>query len=175
MPMGSVRPLAAEIISNTAASNGTVVRNADGTFTYTPNAGFDGNDSFTYTVRNADGATDTATVRITVTPTTVDARDDMASVVRADHGGTGQVVINVKANDVDPEGDAFSVTRVVTQPSIGTATLNADGTITYVADASRKDAYNVTFTYEVTDDCGAKDIATVTVHVAACPPEPKRP
>ena len=37
----------------TAAVNGTVVVNTDGTFTYTPNANFTGADSFTYTLTDA--------------------------------------------------------------------------------------------------------------------------
>ncbi|MBW2521000.1 MAG: cadherin-like domain-containing protein, partial [Deltaproteobacteria bacterium] len=38
----------------------------DGTFTYTPNANFNGPDSFTYTIQDANGDVDTATVNITV-------------------------------------------------------------------------------------------------------------
>jgi hypothetical protein len=45
--------------------------------------------------------------------------------------------------------------------------LNADGTITYTADAGTRGAYDVTFTYEVKDSKGATDVATVTVHVGA--------
>jgi hypothetical protein len=186
---GSVRPLAAEIISNTAASNGTVVRNADGTFTYTPNAGFDGNDSFTYTVRNADGATDTATVRITVTPTTVDAVDDIANVSRSlvdnpwapwsglpQYTAPGSVVINIRGNDFDRQGDAFNVIAV-NQPGIGSVTYNADGTVTYIADPNVLHAYSTTFTYTIMDTCGAVDSATVTVFVPAVviPEPPQQP
>ncbi|MEN9466155.1 MAG: hypothetical protein RL081_156 [Pseudomonadota bacterium] len=47
-------------------ANGTVVVNADGTFTYTPNANFTGADSFTYTITDADGDTSTATVSFNV-------------------------------------------------------------------------------------------------------------
>jgi hypothetical protein len=47
--------------------NGTAVRNADNTVTYTPDNNFVGNDSFTYTISDGRGASDTATVRITVT------------------------------------------------------------------------------------------------------------
>lgn len=49
-------------------ANGSVTLNPDGTFTYTPNPGFDGSDSFTY--RANDGAADSnvATVSITVNP-----------------------------------------------------------------------------------------------------------
>jgi hypothetical protein len=46
--------------------NGTAVRNADNTVTYTSDNNFTGNDSFTYTISDGRGS-DTATVRITVT------------------------------------------------------------------------------------------------------------
>lgn len=49
-----------------AAGNGTAVLNADGTVTYTPGAGFTGTDSFSYTVSDGRGATDTASVGVTV-------------------------------------------------------------------------------------------------------------
>jgi hypothetical protein len=48
---------------DSAATNGAAVVNADGTVTYTPNSGYSGSDSFTYTVVDADGDSATATVR----------------------------------------------------------------------------------------------------------------
>ncbi|MGH2747321.1 MAG: S8 family serine peptidase [Actinomycetota bacterium] len=59
----------------TQPSNGAVVLNPDGTVTYTPNAGFVGSDSFTYTAN--DGTTDSnvATVSITVQDSTTDDPD----------------------------------------------------------------------------------------------------
>ncbi|HEX7221032.1 MAG TPA: tandem-95 repeat protein, partial [Burkholderiales bacterium] len=48
------------------AAHGSVVINADHTVTYTPNANFFGADSFTYTVDDGNGGTDTATVSVTV-------------------------------------------------------------------------------------------------------------
>lgn len=53
---------------NTPATNGSVVINVDGTYTYTPNANFNGVDSFTFVAN--DGTVDSlpATVTITVTP-----------------------------------------------------------------------------------------------------------
>ena len=42
------------------------VVNPDGTFTYTPDANYNGPDSFTYTITDADGDTSTATVTVTV-------------------------------------------------------------------------------------------------------------
>ena len=56
-------------VTGSGVSNGTLVNNLDGTFDYTPNAGFIGVDSFTYTVEDNSGATSNqATVTITVNP-----------------------------------------------------------------------------------------------------------
>lgn len=66
-PDGKV--LTVEPVTNgTTAQNGTYSLNADGTFTYEPEAGFTGNDTFTYTLKNADdlSANETGTVTLTV-------------------------------------------------------------------------------------------------------------
>jgi VCBS repeat-containing protein len=49
-----------------AAQNGVAALNGDGTVKYTPNANFFGSDSFTYTVSDGNGGSDTATVSVTV-------------------------------------------------------------------------------------------------------------
>ncbi|MCA1683923.1 MAG: tandem-95 repeat protein, partial [Actinobacteria bacterium] len=50
-------------------ANGSTTFNADGSFIYTPNAGFTGTDSFTYTASDGNGGTSAAaTVTITVAP-----------------------------------------------------------------------------------------------------------
>ncbi len=56
------------VTGNGNASNGTVVRNGN-SFTYTPNAGYTGSDSFTYTISDGNGGTSTATVNVTVNGT----------------------------------------------------------------------------------------------------------
>jgi LPXTG-motif cell wall-anchored protein len=55
----------------TAPPNGTVVLNADGSFTYDPDPAFVGTDTFTYQASddNIDGVSDVATVTITVDAT----------------------------------------------------------------------------------------------------------
>ncbi len=50
----------------TQGTNGSVVANSDGTITYTPNANFSGADSFTYTISDGQGGSDTATVDVSV-------------------------------------------------------------------------------------------------------------
>ncbi|MCP5010670.1 MAG: tandem-95 repeat protein, partial [Aestuariibacter sp.] len=52
----------------TQAANGLVVNNNNGTFGYTPSAGFSGSDSFTYSISDGNGGADIASVAITVTP-----------------------------------------------------------------------------------------------------------
>ncbi len=55
--------LTAELVTN--VSNGTLVFNLDGSFTYTPDDGFIGEDSFTYFA--SDGVLDSETVTVTIT------------------------------------------------------------------------------------------------------------
>ena len=71
------RPITTNVLANdtfegppvvtavTDGANGTVVNNGDGTVTYTPNADFNGTDSYSYTVTSG-GVTETATVNVTV-------------------------------------------------------------------------------------------------------------
>ena len=50
----------------TSANSGNVTLNANGGFTYNPAPGFEGTDTFTYTLNDGEGNTDTATVSFTV-------------------------------------------------------------------------------------------------------------
>jgi ELWxxDGT repeat protein len=60
-------PAALPTLSITQPAHGSAVLNADNTVTYTPAAGFNnGVDTFTYTLQNSLGDTDTATVSVTV-------------------------------------------------------------------------------------------------------------
>ncbi len=132
----------------------------NGRVTYTPAAGYSGPDSFTYVMRDPSGATASATVRVTVgarpnqPPVAV---DDSASVP-----AEGRVVVDVLANDSDPEGDALVITNV-SNPPHGTAVVQG-GAIVYVPDAGYEgpDA----FTYQACDPEGACDTATVTLTVS---------
>ncbi|WP_439105758.1 retention module-containing protein [Congregibacter sp.] len=164
-------------------ANGTVSMNADGTFDYTPNDGFSGEDSFTYVVTDEGGNTSQATVTLVIdedtgtpppppppppvvneAPTAVD--DLFATAFEAPLSG------NVLPNDSDPEGDALTVTGN-TDPANGSVTVNADGTFSYAPNDGFSGSD--TFTYTVTDGNGNTDIATVTVNVADEPTTPPPP
>ncbi len=56
-------------------SNGTLVNNGDGTFTYTPNANYTGADNFVYEIIDTYGLTSTANVNITINQATPDVQE----------------------------------------------------------------------------------------------------
>jgi hypothetical protein len=142
-------------------SNGTVVENTDGTLTYTPDADFSGSDSFTYTVSDGNGGSDTATVSVTVNEVVdnPDAVSDQATVTSGE-----SVVIDVLANDTDPDGDPLSLDSF-DQPANGSVTQNTDGTLTYTANSGFSGSDS--FTYTISDGTGRTDTATVSVDVNA--------
>ena len=142
------------VIAVSTPANGTAVINGDYTVTYTPNAGFFGTDTFTYTI--SDGLlTDTATVTVTVNGAPV-AVDDATNTIE-DLPKT----INVLGNDYDMNGDSLTISGVGT-PANGSVVLNGDNTITY----SPAGNFNGTdtFTYTITDGY-MFSTATVTVTV----------
>ncbi len=147
------------VVGITQPAHGVVAINEDGSVTYTPVANYNGPDSFTYTVSDADGETDTALVSVTVNPVNdvPVAVDDVASLDE-----DSSTVIDVLANDSDIDGDVLSV-AAVTQPAHGVAVVNADGTVTYTPVANYNGADS--FTYTVTDPDGATDTALVSVTV----------
>ena len=154
------------VVSNTQPENGSVTMNADGSFTYMPEADFCGSDSFTYSA--TDGICDTpvsATVSINVAcvedNVAPDAVDDEADV------NTGaSVIVPVLDNDVDADGDDLTITSI-TQPAVGTVVDNGNGTVTYTSTGSSCD--DDSFTYTISDGA-LTDTATVAVAVN-CPPE----
>ncbi|WP_052249673.1 cadherin-like domain-containing protein [Tateyamaria sp. ANG-S1] len=86
-----------------------------------------------------------------------DAVDDTAIVAE-----DGSVVINVLANDSDPDiGDVLSVTEA-TSPD-GDVTINADGTLTF--EPSENFNGDTTISYTISDGNGGEDTATVNVTV----------
>jgi len=153
----------------TSPSHGTAAPAANGDVTYTPAPGYSGADSFTYTVRDDDGATSNqATVSLSVLPA------NSPPVAVNDTASTSQstaVAITVLANDSDPDGSlAPDSVQVVSAPSHGTALPAPDGTVTYTPAAGYLGGDS--FTYTVRDNVGAtSNVASVTLTVTP-PPGP---
>ncbi|MCP4263376.1 MAG: tandem-95 repeat protein, partial [Planctomycetes bacterium] len=149
--------------SVTQGANGTVTNNGTDV-TYTPNADYNGVDSFDYTVSDGQGGFDTATVTVTVTPV------NDAPVAVDDAYSTNEdtpltvAAPGVLANDSDVDGDPLTAV-LVTGPGSGTLTLNSDGSFNYTPNTN----FNGTdsFVYEASDGNGGTDTATVTITVNA--------
>jgi hypothetical protein len=74
------------------------------------------------------------------------------------------VIIEVLANDADPDGDQLQVTSVEA-PANGTSTANSDGSVTY-APASGFEGSD-SFRYAVSDGRGGTHAASVTITIAS--------
>jgi len=155
--------VASTVAIGSGPSNGSVVNNGDGTVTYIPNANFNGRDTYTYTIRDNNGApSNVATVTIAVGPVndTPIANDD---TVLTDENTS--LSIEVTINDDDLDGTIDPATIVIADaPEGGTVQVARDGTITYspTSDFSGIDS----FTYTVEDNEGAaSNVAMVIVTV----------
>lgn len=131
--------------------------------TYTPTTSYTGADSFTYTITDPAGATDTATISITVSgsnqaPTAVD--DTLEAVGPFGQSAVGQV--DVLANDTDPESQTLTITGV-TNGTKGTVSFTG-GTVTYTTNTGSSVGTD-SFTYTISDGAGGTDTGTVTVGI----------
>jgi hypothetical protein len=154
--------------------NGSVVFNTDGTFTYTPTTAFVGRDSFTYQVcdNGSPVMCTTATSVIVVTASGVNENDKpIAGDDKVTTTPNTPVIINVKANDIDPDGSANTLTNpvIIGTPVGGTPSVNPDGTVTFVPTTGFTGT--ATFTYKICDNGSPVlcDTAVVTITVIASP------
>ncbi|GAB3540816.1 Ig-like domain-containing protein [Spirosoma fluminis] len=132
----------------TAPAIGTAATNTDGTITYTPAAGYSGPVSFTYTICAPSQTTicSSATVSLTVNAVIV-ATTDLATT-----NANTPLSLSVLANDTRnglPASTTNVTVSVSSPPANGTATANADGTITFNPAAGFSGP--VSFTYTICD------------------------
>ncbi len=148
--------LTADLVTTT--SHGTLTLHANGSFDYSPDAGFVGSDHFVYQADDGRKTSNQVTDTITVT------RTDAAPVARVESYSTGKdtaLTVNaangVLTNDTDADGDSLTA-DLVTTTSHGTLTLHANGSFDYSPDAGF--VGNDHFAYQADD--GPKTSAPVT-------------
>lgn len=148
------------------ANGGQVVLNADGSFSYIPDPSFVGHDTFSYTVQDSQGNSDSAVVSLDLLNTAPIARNDWFTA-QFGKGISGNLLANNGAGaDSDADGDTLSlVAGVLTTAGGGRATLMADGTFAYVP----AQAFYGTdsFQYSIGDGFGGTATATAFVVTAA--------
>lgn len=148
------------ITARTNGAKGSVsIINSGTQLRYTPNANANGSDSFTYTIRDANNATDTATVSVSIS-----AVNDAPNAVNDSRSTNedSQTTFDPRGNDSDPDGQTLTITAR-TQGSKGSVSIVNSGTqlrYTPNANASGTDS----FTYTVSDG-SATDTATVSMTV----------
>ncbi len=151
------------VIIKSLPTQGTLVMNPDGSFVYCPSANFVGFDTFKYAVTDGIDTSNQTTVNITTTavndaPVAV---DDYATVV-----GNSSLTASAAINDSDLEGDALTY-KVIVAPLHGTVTMNANGGFVYTPALGFKGSDQ--FRYQLKDQPGALDTATVFINVLPPP------
>jgi hypothetical protein len=149
--------------------SGQLSFNADGSFTYQPNAGFQGWDSFTYYPQDGSTSGDAVLVQIAVVaagvnlaPTVADLSYDMTQ----DSVLTVSVAQGIVPKASDPENDPIYVEGVGQSTIHGMTYLYKDGSFVYTpVKGFTGDDY---FEFRVYDsDWNESSVHTVAIHVAA--------
>jgi outer membrane protein OmpA-like peptidoglycan-associated protein len=159
-------PLTITAVSTPAHGTATI---GTGGIRYTPTTGYSGTDSFTYTISDGRGGSATATVNVTVQPSSVGnlppvALDDAATVLKG-----YDIYIDVLGNDSDPDNDALTITEVRhTGPGIAEITIETGNVIHYQSIHGFSGADY--FEYTISDGRGGTATATVNVRVWELPP-----
>jgi VCBS repeat-containing protein len=169
-------------VAYTVPQHGTLSHNADGTFTYTPEQSFNGQDSFTYEASDGQSDSSPATVTITVKPGSPGGPgspgnpDDHPPVAVGDSAKVGEnssaTAIAVLANDTDIDGGPKSV-AAITKPAHGTVAITGAGAgVTYKPRGgycnTGKGGVPDTFSYTLNGGSQATVAVTVT-----CTPPPR--
>jgi VCBS repeat-containing protein len=152
-------------VQNAAVQAGVLQFNADGSFTYTPNAGFSGTDTFSYRANDGQVFSEVAIVTITVRPPN-QAPVGVADAYNADQDVTLSIdaAAGVLSNDTDNEDDPLTA-MLVTGPMHGVLTFQSDGSFAYTPDAGFVGSDS--FTYRANDGSDDSDETTVTLEILA--------
>ncbi len=165
-------------VPGSPSATGTLTYNDDGTFTYTYTGpelseGEQVDETFTYTVKDTEGATDNGTITVTVTGDNLDpsAADDSGAITEPETTYSTGVLIT------DPDTDfADLVVAIGGSSSTGTLSYNGDGTFTYTytgGELAQGQVVNESFTYTVTDTDNDTAVGTITVTVTGVNDDPE--
>ena len=145
---------------NTTASNGSVIDNGNGSFTYTNGGNYE-NDTITYILsHDNNGNSDNGFIyieNISIAPTNTSpiATNDLDSAYMG-----LEIIVSVLSNDIDADGDTLIVLNVGNGNN-GTCTTNGT-TITYTPNDTMWAGFD-TITYILTDGNGANDTAIIYI------------
>ena len=163
---GSPPPAPPAAITITAQpDNGTASDNGDGSVDYTPDNGFEGIDTFQYTLTDSDGATSINAATVTVTVSAAANTPPVAGDANLATDEDTPLDISVDSVATDDDGDDLTyATFDAVSTEGGTVTVEATNTILTYTPATDFNGQD-TFTYSVTDGIDNSNVATITVTV----------
>jgi DNA/RNA endonuclease G (NUC1) len=147
----------------TQGAHGTAAITGGGTgVSYTPAANFFGSDSFTYTINDGQGGSDTATVNVTITNV-----NDAPVAIGESYVTNSNTTLNVAApgvlsNDSDIDGPSLSA-QLVSNVSHGTLSLQSNGSFSYTPSLDFEGSDS--FTYQAYDGLAASNVVTVNITI----------
>lgn len=155
-------PMTAAVVQQ--PHHGFLELSSDGSFTYTPSAGYAGEDFFYYRAYNGVGSVGSNTARVNITvatpPTTVNDSYSTPFETPLNVPAPG-----VLANDENPDPGSSMIAGLVTHPTHGSLALNPDGSFSYTPAAGYLGLDS--FTYRAINTGGAGNVATVGITVGA--------
>jgi hypothetical protein len=151
-------PLSAVLV--TSPIHGSLIFNSNGSFTYTPTAGYSGADSYTYKAFNGSFYSNVVSVRITVA-----SNSQPPTAANDSYSALQNVAMSVSSpgvlvNDRDPSGLTMSAV-LVTSPTHGSLTLNLNGSFVYTPNVNYTGSD--TFIYKASNGRLYSNNATVTI------------
>ncbi|AKC82887.1 hypothetical protein IMCC26134_09060 [Verrucomicrobia bacterium IMCC26134] len=151
----------------TGPARGTLVFNADGSFTYTaarqPTVGFGDTDSFTFIASDGYASSALATVGLALTDINSAPVVDLAGFTVAEGATTAGPL-----NATDADGDDL-LYALVSGAAHGTVTVNADGTYSYTAARQPTVGFASTDSFTVQANDGLADSVIRTISVTLTP------
>ena len=126
-------PLTASLVDD--VEHGTLILASDGSFVYTPEPDYYGEDTFTYVANDGYGDSEPATVTINIRNVN-DSPVAMDDFYETDQDTSLNVPApGVLGNDVDPDPTDNLKADLKTAPLHGSIVLNEDGSFTYIPEA----------------------------------------
>lgn len=152
---------AVSLVAVTDPGNGSSATINNGNIEFTPDSSFNGGEQqqFSYTIENADGDSDTATITVNI-EATLTANPDSYNVT----AGSAGVLLSVLENDQPQSG--VTITTVTDPDAEGASTTAIEGSqIRFVPDSALEANDTQTFEYNIEDGSGDMDSTSVTITI----------
>ena len=150
------------VLNAAEASQGTTLINTDSRVTYTPNKNFSGTDTFTYTISDGEGGTDTAKVHIKI------AKVNDAPIIRTRPLTAtrvwGKYLYDVNATDSDTDD---KLTYALVKSPAGMKINSTTGQIEWEPTSNQAGEHNVEVKVEDSNSIPASDSQSFVITVAS--------